>query len=396
LNDLSLLPYSEETLMVSINKPFQTSTNWFQRKETTMAFDTTLNMSELEDEAASLADRENNSEYMDKFVKMPEKTGSVTVRIMPPAPTGMFGRETKNGLFQATRIHTVNGKKFHCPRVKKMIGEHARWVSPTGQPEDDCPICLYYTYLWKKIEKLPEKSGESLALKAKARAIKPAERYYYNAIVRKQFDSDKNEMEYNLGPKILSIGIGLHNKIILAITGNKKMEIKAKGDITHYLTGRDLQIVKKIEKSGDDEFPNYDESFFLEEATPAAPDEGTFKTWIENLNDLSALRTIKPREELERQLKIHNGVIKDDGDQAGFNASDFEVKASAEAEDAGVTVEAEAPAKTITAAKAKAPAKAAAPKVESTEHLNLEVGNAAAGGDESVDTDALLSRLQNL
>ena len=73
-----------------------------------------LDLNELQQEYERTKD-DGRGNYLDNFVKMPDGNGHVTVRLMPPAQQGEFGKD-KNPFFLATRIHRVNNKSVHCPK----------------------------------------------------------------------------------------------------------------------------------------------------------------------------------------------------------------------------------------------------------------------------------------
>jgi hypothetical protein len=179
----------------------------------------------------------------------------------------------------------------------------------------ECPICWQYSKLWKESEKCD--AAEAEALQNEARAIKPVERYYYNVMVREQTNPSTNKIEYNVGPKILSVGRKLHKFIISKMVGDKELKIPGLGNVAHVTEGYDFKLVKQMTKSGNNTYPNYDKSFFDKEQSPLGnPDE--VEQWLANLHDLSTLRIIRPMEELERELEIYLGLVADD--VTGFDA----------------------------------------------------------------------------
>jgi len=301
-----------------------------------------LDIAELQNENNRLS-QEGGGDFLENFVKLPEGNGFVVMRLLPPAAPGMFGRD-KNRFYVSTRVHRVNNKSFHCPKVL----ENGKW-------NGDCPICTYYSWLWKESEK--KSKGEANAMQAKARAIKPVERYYYNVLVRQQHNEKSGEMEKNVGPKIYSTGKTVHKMIIRAIVGDEALDEKPLGDVTNPKTGRDFKLVKKMVKSGEDNFPNYSDSKFLDPSPLGTPDEVT--KWLANLHDLEALRNIKPVEELKHELKVHLGLIQESNNQGGFDPREFQ-KPEAAAETEVTITEEVTPAKSTT----KKAEKVAAPVVE--------------------------------
>ena len=267
-----------------------------------------LNIEAMAEEDQRLSSDGKSTNFLDQFVPMPQvapgQTGSVTVRILPPAKG--------DKLFQYNRVHTINGRKVHCPRP--LVNSKWDW-------KVYCPICEYYSALWKNSDKLEEAGAkpEAEKVKAEARSIKPIERYYYNAIVREMSDKDGKSLT-NVGPRILSIGVKVHKMIVRAFIGDKAE--KALGDVTHVKTGLDF-IIRKEVAAGKDQFPSYDRSTFHRDPSPlGTPEE--IAMWQENLKDLKTLRNIKEDAFLEKQLAIHRGLIADDAQ--GFNIDAFDAK----------------------------------------------------------------------
>lgn len=242
--------------------------------------------------------------YLENFVRMPEGKGSVVLRILPPAPDGMFGK-SKNPFFQWTRIHKVNGKSLHDPREKV----NGKWVGEN-------PIGDYLKWLWKESEQAAP--DEQKRMQNLYRDLKPIERYYYNVIVRSETDESGN-VKKDVGPKILSVGKTVHEAILRGICGDKEMNQPPLGDVTDFKTGRDFKLIKTIRKSGDMTYPNYESSHFLEESPAGDPDH--CKQWMENLHDLSSLRILKSAEELENELMIHLGLKQETS--SNFDPSKF-------------------------------------------------------------------------
>jgi len=262
--------------------------------------------------------------FLDQFVPMPEvkpgQTGEVTVRILPPVKGGK--------LFQYNRIHQINGRKVHCPRP--LV--NGKWDRDTP-----CPICDYYNSLWRQADKAEDEGNRNLAeeLKKEARSIKPIERYYYNAIVRSMVVDGKEQL--NVGPRILSVGKILHQMIIRAIVSEKPQE--KLGDITNIETGYDFIITKELRS----DFPNYDRSKFSLQSSPLG-DKDLIKHCVESMHDLTKFRSLKPIEELKKELAIHRGLIPDDAEK--FNVDDFDAEYAGQRTTASASVPADVPAQT--------------------------------------------------
>ena len=243
----------------------------------------------------------NGEDYLQKFVRLPERDGYTLMRILPR-------KKGQSSHYCVTRVHTLNNpstnkkRTYHCPRTLVHTDKGPRW-------QGDCIICKYYSDLWQKSEK--ESNPESRnKMQQQARDIKPVERYYYNVIVRSEKDFKTGETKKNVGPKIFSCGKTIHAKICRAIYGDKTAGEKGLGDITLPDTGRDFRVVKKTVKGGGGfEYPNYDMSKF-EDVSPAGSRE-ELQTWLENLHDLQSLRTVKSDEELRHALKVHLGMVQE-------------------------------------------------------------------------------------
>lgn len=251
------------------------------------------------------------SSFLENFVKMPEGKGNVILRILPPAPDGMFGRD-KNPFYQWTRIHKVNGKSLHDPREKSG----GRWVGEN-------PIGDYLKWLWKESEQA--KPEERDRMQRLYRDLKPIERYYFNVIVRSETDENGN-VKKNVGPKILSVGKTVYEIILRGICGDKEMNQPKLGDVTDFKTGRDFKLVKTIRKSGENTYPNYETSHFLDESPAGDPDE--CKKWMENLHDLASLRVLKTTQELENELLIHLGLKQETS--SGFDPSKYQANSNSQ------------------------------------------------------------------
>lgn len=251
------------------------------------------------------------NDVLDKYVIFPPGDGAITVRLLPPSP----GQKMP---FQWTRTHRLGQRNIHCPKV--LQGE--RYVG-------ECEICKYYNYLWKQSEDPSKSENERKQLQAKARAIKPVERYYYNCIVRSWTNPKTEKVEKNVGPKILSIGKMLHKMIIRAFVGDAKLDEPRLGDVTDLTAaeGRDFKIMKQMVQSGNDSYPQYNLSKFLDKS--AAGTEQEIAKWMAELHDLQALRILKSPEELETELGKYLGCVVDEKNT--FDPTKFQKKPAAAA-----------------------------------------------------------------
>jgi hypothetical protein len=247
--------------------------------------------------------------YLDNYVQMPKGAGNVTIRLLPPAKGGK--------LFQYTRLISVNGRNVHCP--KPLV--NGKWDKNTPNPLVD-----YYNALWRQIDALEKEGGSKdmiEKLKSDARAIKPVERYYYNAIVRSATDKDGN-VQKNVGPKILSVGKTLHKMIISAIVPGTDTYI---GNVVDPENGYDFVIRKELVGSGSNAYPKYERSSFARDKSPLGTPEEVAK-WVSTLHDLTTLRRPATVEVLEYELAVLRGLIKDTKATggSGFSIEEFDKK----------------------------------------------------------------------
>lgn len=325
-----------------------------------------LNMAELMEENERLDAQTAGEGFLENFVRMPEKDGFVTVRLLPPAKGKKF--------FCATRTHRVNNKSLHCTRELVNRNGTKRWEDP--DPKNPCPVCKYYNSLWKESEQKEGKAAEDL--QNQARKIKPIERYYYNCIVRSQVNPKTNETEKNVGPKILSIGKTLHQRIVRAIVGDPANDEKPLGDVTNVSSGRDFKIIKKMKGVGANAYPEYNDTKFLE-PTPLG-DRDQVEKWLESLHDLTTLRNLKSHEEMKVELKKHLGLIQDEA--TTFDISEFQKKGS---ESSSASIEDQV-REAATRSESKKEEK---PKTQ-------PVASTATAQDESMTEDDFLNELKGL
>lgn len=233
-----------------------------------------------------------NNSWQDKYVTLPQGEGSLTVRILGPAP----GKELP---WVVTRLHKISGRNYHSP----MTLVRGKW-------QGICPLNTEYRKVWAEIEKL-ERQGKMDAAKELrniANVIRPIERFYYNVIVRKEIKQNGEQL-IDVGPKVLSIGKELQSRILNAMLGNPAMEDPGYGDITDFATGRDFRIRKKLRKSQAGSFPEYSESSFL--SPSQAGTETQWKKWNETLWNLDEERKIRPIEELQDVIDVFMGRKED-------------------------------------------------------------------------------------
>jgi len=285
----------------------------------TLTLTTEINMSldlgSLQNDYKGLKTAEGSGgSFLENFVKMPEGKGSVILRFLPPAASGAFNRD-KSPFYLTTALHRVNGKSLHD--IREYVD--GKWVGKN-------PIVEYIRHCWKESEQAAP--SERDRLQNLYRQLKPIERYYYNVIVRSETAED-GTVKKNVGPKILSVGKTVHEIILRGILGDKEMNQPRLGDVTDFKTGYDFKLIKTIRKSGDQQFPNYEGSHFLEESPAGDPDD--CKKWMSSLHDLVALRAIKTYDELDHELQVHLGLKQESS--SGFDPSRYSSKPEARTEE---------------------------------------------------------------
>lgn len=344
------------------DKRFITNTKLTKKRKKTMS---NVDLAEMAFESKRItAEKEGGQGLFDNFVPMPKGNGHITLRLMPPMP----GCKVP---FQATRIHKVNGKSVHC--LRELDRKTGRWMG-------DCPICTHYSHLWKESEKPGITKEEAKDLQDQARALKPYERYYYNAMIRSLFNDKTQAVEKNVGPRIFSAGKDIHSKIVRAFVGDKELDEKELGDITDVkgIEGRDLKVVVEMRQGDKSAYANYSGSKFLDPSPLGTPTE--VAKWLGEMHDLSQLRVLKSKEELKHLLRCHFGVETDTG-ATDYDPSEYmkpEAKAAAKA--AVETPSAKAAAKAVVVDTPPVTAKA---KVDSD-------------GDEAVLEEDFMAQLQNM
>lgn len=270
-----------------------------------------LDLSELEQESSRVNSKERMSENSGIYVRSPEPNSFTVMRFLP--------RRKGQPLFCAVKYHMLrdgNGNKkiFFSPKELVKTDKGPRWIG------ENSIIDKYLRDLWAKSEKVSGKAQEEL--RNQYRELKGIERYYYNVLVRQEKDIKTGEIVKNSGPKIFSCGKTIHAMIVRAIVGDKTAGEEPLGDITNPKSGRDFKLVKKM--VGD--YPNYDQSKFLDSSPLGEPDE--ISNWLENLHDLQSIRVVKSDDELKHALKVHLGLIQDDQDDGSYDPSEFSPKAS--------------------------------------------------------------------
>lgn len=309
-----------------------------------------LDMSEMFEEAERFSSEDdgsaggNNKNFLDKFVIMPEKEGFIVVRLLPPAKGKKFYCATRtHRLIKDEKDKKKGGRNFHCPR-ELVTGKGGKKFWVDTDPKNPCPHCMYARGVWSWVEAAGKESPEGKVHHAEYSRIKAIERYYLNCVVR-VYDK-KGNLERSEGPKILSIGKNLYEKIVRGIVGDPKAGEKGLGDVSDLVTGRDLKIVKKLRPVT--YYPYYDESKFLD-PSPAG-DKDQVAEWLANLNDLAALRVLKSTEEMDIALQKYTGAIPDD-DESSFDMSKYRKKDESHAPslDEQVAAEKKAAAAAITA-----------------------------------------------
>ena len=279
-----------------------------------------LDMTQLFEEAERFESEEesgNNKNFLEKFVIMPEKEGFVVVRLLPPMKGKKFYCATRTHRLAKDPKNPKVAKNFHCPR-ELVTGKGGKKYWVDTDTKCGCPICLYTRAIWAEVEAAGKESPEGKMLHAEYSRIKAIERYYYNCVVR-HYDK-KGNLEKSEGPKILSIGQTLHQRIVRAAVGDPKAGEKGLGDVSDLKTGMDFKIVKKLRPVTF--FPYYDESKF--QSPSPLGDKDQIEGWLSSLHDLAALRVLKPVEDLDIALQKYTGALPDD--DTNFDMSKYRKK----------------------------------------------------------------------
>lgn len=216
-----------------------------------------INLDEIRKKHEQLSKKGNsssNEDFNTMYVQIPE--GDIYVRILP-------GKNEEDQFYSETKIHRLPGEN------NSVVNVHCLKVHGKA-----CPLCDLYYSLYKvhneKVKSNPSLKKDGTPESNLANKIRARDRYYMNVIDRRDDKGAK--------PRILSIG-----KILFGVIISTMLD-KDFGDVTDLATGRDLKIVKTIEK----DFPKYTESRFrpLQEVagTPAE-----IAVWMESLHDLTKL-----------------------------------------------------------------------------------------------------------
>lgn len=281
-----------------------------------------LDLEEIRSENARLHQVRENP--LDNYIPMPQGRGEIIVRLLPP-------RKGKRP-FVYTRLHHMRppgsndnrGRRVHCPQTLTPDGKWDRSVP--------CPICEFRNWLFNQGRKVmnpqlqwddPNQPEEYKRFSSQAQAIRPVERYYYNAIIRSLVTKDGTLT--NVGPRILSCGKQLHQIIMEVMEPDKRTSIS---DVTDLVNGYDL-IIKNTPKGnpGGRMYPDYGRSEFDRERSPAGtPDE--IKRWASGLKDLEALRDVKDLAFIRKELARYRGIIPDE--EEGFDPDKFDEEYLAE------------------------------------------------------------------
>lgn len=276
-------------------------------------FDFEMDMSALQEEFTRVTvDKKPGAQkktgtFLDSIVKMPKESGYVTLRLLPSLPGHKLPYASCRVHNLATFEDRANKKanNLYCGRTS----QNKKWVG-------DCFFCEYYNHLYRLSDKAKSEGKLDIMkqLVDKAKAIKPQEKYYYNAIV---LDSNPpTGQSPKDGPLIYSCGIQIHTRILEAVLGNKEMNKRPKGNIFHPVNGRNLKIVKEMKPGG--QFPDYSGSEW-EDPCPLSEDEALVQEWLSNLNDVHSLRKVLSVDEMKRAIRIFEEVEVDT--RKNFDAS---------------------------------------------------------------------------
>lgn len=309
-------------------------------------FDFEMDMSALQEEFTRVtvdkkpgANRKTGT-FLDKIVKMPKDNGYVTIRLLPSVP----GHKLP---YASCRVHNL--ATFEDRKNKKANNLYCGRTSQNKKWVGDCFFCEYYNHLYRLSDKAKAEGKDEIMnqMIAKAKAIKPLEKYYYNAIVMDSSPPTGQSPED--GPLIYSCGIQIHTRILEAVLGNKEMKKKPKGNIFHPVNGRNLKIVKEMKPGG--QFPDYAGTDW-EDPCPLSEDGDLVNQWLNSLNDVHALRKALSVDEMKKAIRIFEEIEVDT--RKTFDAS-FLNDDNDHAEEMAVAAVVSAPIQTPTKVRAAAP-----------------------------------------
>lgn len=247
--------------------------------------------------------------FLDKVVKMPEKDGYVTIRLLPALP----GQKLP---YAPCRLHNLAPIEERSQKPPKTVNIYCGRMLKDRKWVGDCFCCDYYNYLYRLSDSCKNKGDYDTAEQyiAKAKAIKPQEKYYYNAIVLESNPPTGQTPED--GPLIYSCGITIHTRILEAVLGNKEMNKKPKGNVFHPINGRNLKIVRAMKPGG--QFPDYTGSEW-EDPCPLHEDSSMIEKWLGSMNDIYSIRNVITEEEMKRAIRVFEGIEQDT--RKSFDAS---------------------------------------------------------------------------
>jgi hypothetical protein len=236
--------------------------------------------------------------FLDKIVKMPKGSGYVTLRLLPP----LTGYKLPYAACRVHNLASLEDREQKPPKANNLYCgrqlQNRKWVG-------DCFLCEYYNHLYRLSDKAKGEGNEDLVkqLVAKAKAIKPQEKYYYNAIVLDSNPPTGQSPED--GPLIFSCGIQIHTRILEAVLGNKDMNKKPKGNVFHPVNGRNLKVVKEMKPGG--QFPDYAGSEW-EDPCPLSEDDALIQKWLGSLNNVHELRKVLTVVDMKHAIRVFEGI----------------------------------------------------------------------------------------
>ena len=208
-----------------------------------------LNLDEIRDIYAREIEKKKPMD--ERFVVVKEEA-TTKVRILP---SNKPGRQ----FFVKSGVHKVGEEWIDCPKHTKGL---------------KCPICEEVARLYKST------NPADIEL---ARSMKAKKKFFFVAVVRGEEDK---------GPRILSVGIKLYEKVLNTILNPEV------GDITDPETGFDFNITKKM-KAG---YWSYDESEAARRQSKLSENKEEATNWINNQPDAETLVNIQDYDVIKAKL----------------------------------------------------------------------------------------------
>lgn len=173
----------------------------------------------------------------------------------------------------SVRYHRLNDANYLCGKTLQ-----------NNQWKGLCPACDAYGASW--VGGVGDKT------------LKPFERFFWNVISRPDNDGP---LVYGAGRTVQTVIceniLGSGGETVL---GQPKPPVKALGDVTHLLRGRDMTISSKVVHAGNMQYPQYSVSFGRPKR---AGSDAEIERWLAQAYDLQQFRKPNPNLDLKAALE---------------------------------------------------------------------------------------------